>query len=222
MSPSRIAALALVLVVLAAVGLASISRRGEEAKRAGSARNLQQWGISLNLYLMDNNNQLPGIGGTPITPDQKDAWYNALPPYLSKPALAELPEGQRPRPGVPSMWIDPTTKPVRVWDPAVFYFNYAMNRALQPETGVRSFRIYEISHPGNVVFLTEVDGYSPWASPDDVVFRHGGAKPSSPRATAHVLFSDGHVQSVQRAVLVDDPASRLAKSAAEGISWAEK
>lgn len=222
MSPARLAVVLLIAAVLAAVGFGAVARKGEDAKRIGSARNLQQWGIALNLFLMDNNNQLPEIGGTPITEQQTNAWYNGLPLYLSKPGLGELPPGQRPRPGVPSMWIDPTTQPVRAWDPDVFYFNYAMNGALQPQEGVRSYRIYEISHPGNVVFLAEVDGYAPSIGPEDVVFRHGGVKPSNPRAAAHVLFCDGHVQAVPRAVLVDDPASRLAKTAGEGVSWLEK
>ncbi|MCX7869888.1 MAG: hypothetical protein N2322_08065, partial [Terrimicrobiaceae bacterium] len=206
-------------VVLAAVSIGAFAKRGEDARRVGSARNLQQWGIALNLFLMDHNNQLPEVGKAPVKPEQKNAWFNALPPYISKPSLADIPPGERPRPGVPSLWIDPSTRPVRSWDPEVFYFNYGMNAALQPDPSSRSFRIFEIPYPGNVVFMAEKDGYSPEVTPSSVAFRHGGVKPQSPRATAHVLFCDGHVQAVPRSVLVEDPAALKASSAAEGLSW---
>lgn len=215
----KITAVVVVLGALAAVSLGAFAKREEDARRMGSARNLQQWGIALNLYLMDNNNQLPEVGKSPVSADQKHAWFNALPPYISKAPLAELPPGERPRPGVPSLWVDPVTKPVRAWDPEVFYFNYGMNAALQPDASLRSFRIYEIPHPGNVVFLAEKDGYSPEVTPDSVAFRHGRGQPSSPQAAAHVLFCDGHVMAVPRSVLTDDPAARKASSAAEGLSW---
>ena len=147
-----------ILVVLAVVLSAILMKQRAEAVRVASSRNLQQWGIALNLYLIDNENQLPEIGAEPVTPEQKKAWYNALPPYISQSALADLPEGRRPRPGVPSIWIDPASREVRVWDPAVFFFNYGMNKFLQPEAGTRSFRIYEINFPANVVFMTETEG----------------------------------------------------------------
>jgi prepilin-type processing-associated H-X9-DG protein len=216
----RLAVVGLVLVGVLVTTYATFLRRGEEARRAGSARNLRQWGIALNLYLIDNKNQLPATGRAPVTSEQEDAWFNALPPYISQKPLAELPPGERPRPGVASLWVDPATKPVRAWDPEVYYFNYGMNSALQPEAGVRSFRIYEIPHPELTVFLTEVDGFEPSTGPEDVAFRHGRARPHSPEAKSHVLFCDGHVQAVNRAELVDDPSARSTRAAEEGsVSW---
>ncbi len=199
---------------------ASLSRQGA-AKRVGSARNLQQWGIALNLHLIDNENQLPEVGTTPIDSSQKKAWFSALPPYISQTPLPDLPPGSRPRPGVTSLWIDPATRAPKVWDPEVFYFNYAMNQALQPDPKLRSFRIFEVPSPGNVVFLVDVDGYSPAATPEKVAFRHGNTNPNSPSATAHVLFCDGHVQNISKAVLVDDPKTRRAEAANDGPSWFE-
>lgn len=206
------------LVICAVVWLIS---RGGDASGAASARNLQQWGIALNLYLIDNDAQLPEVGSTPIAVDQTKAWYNALPTYLSQPPLAELPPGARPKPGTPSLWVDPAAKPPRIWPPDVFFFNYAMNRALQPQAGVRSFKINELNFPGNVIFLTEVNDYEPGVTPETVAFLHGG-RPTSPTAIANVLFCDGHVASVTRAVLVDDPNTRSAAAAATGPSWFEQ
>jgi type II secretory pathway pseudopilin PulG len=211
-----------ILVVLAVMLSVILMKQKADATRTASSRNLQQWGIALNLYLIDNENQLPEIGADPVTPEQAKAWYNALPPYISQTALADLPEGRRPRPGVPSLWIDPASQPVRVWDPAVFFFNYGMYKFLQPQEGGRSFRIYEINHPANVVFLTETDGYSPAIGPEEVVFRQGGGRPTSPNAEAFVLFCDGHVQPVTRQELVNDPESLEATAAAKGVSWYQK
>lgn len=216
----RVAVVGLVLVAVIAVAASIFLRRGEEARRAGSARNLRQWGIALNLYLIDNKNQLPATGSVPVSAEQEDAWFNALPPYVSQKPLTELPAGERPRPGVPSLWVNPSTKPVPAWDPEVFYFNYAMNSALQPEKDIRSFRIYEIPHPAHTVFLLEVEGFVPFAGPEDVVFRYGSPRQHSPEAMAYVLFCDGHVQLVKRSELVDDPNSRRASAAEAGkISW---
>ncbi len=210
--------IALALLVVAGISAAAylLGRRGETSSVA-SARNLQQWGIALNLYLIDNENQLPETGATPIEPAQAKAWYNALPVYLSQTPLADLPPGSRPKPGTQSIWINPGAKKPHVWDPEVFYFNYAMNRFLQPDPGARSFKIYEIDHPGNVVFMTEVDGYEPAVTPDAVAFLHGGRA-----SIANVLFCDGHVAPEPRAILVDDENTRLATSAENGLSWFEK
>ena len=211
-----------ILAVLAAVLAAIFLKQEAEARRVASAHNLQQWGIALNLYLIDNENQLPEVGKDPVTLEQKKAWFNALPPYISQTPLAELPAGRRPRPGGPSLWIDPSTKPVKGWDPEVFFFNYGMNKSLQPVEGTRSFRIFEINYPANIVFMTEVAGYAPGIGPEDVVFRHDGAKPTSPKAEARVLFCDGHVQFVTRQNLVSDPKGLSAAAAETGVSWFQR
>jgi len=211
-----------ILVVLGAVLLAIFLKQQAGAIRLASSRNLQQWGIALNLHLIDNENQLPEVGEDPVTPEQTSAWFNALPPYISQPPLASLPPGQRPRPGVPSLWIDPASQPVKAWDPGVFYFNYGMNKFLQPLADTRSFRIYEITHPGHIIFLAEVAGYTPGIGPDEVIFDVGGRRSNRPAAQTHVLFCDGHVELVTRQNLVLDPVARTAAAAETGISWFEK
>lgn len=205
-----------ILIVFGLIAFSNFARSGQAALRTAELRNLQQWGIALNLYLIDNENQLPEVGATPVTVEQTRAWYNVLPPYISETPLAELPEGGRPRPGVPSLWVRPTTKPVKIWDPAVFYFDYAMNSFLQPQAGTRSFRIYEINFPGSVLFLVPVSGYSPGAAPDDVVFDLSEKPP-----VARVLFCDGHVRAVPRGIL-KSAESRAVPVSGNGVSWYEK
>jgi prepilin-type processing-associated H-X9-DG protein len=211
----RISVSAVVLVVLGLVLYAVLGGQSEESTRIASLHNLQQWGIALNLYLIENDNQLPEAGKTPVTAAQTKAWFNALPPCLSEKPLAEIPPGERPRPGVPSLWIRPGTKPVKIWDPDVFFFTYGMNRNLQPVEGTRSFRINEINFPANVVFLAPVDGYTPDAGPEDVVF------PKSKTSAAQILFCDGHVQRVPPAKLLD-PAALSSSAAEKDVSWFQK
>ncbi len=206
----RLAASALVLVGLAVTFFSLRARQNQEGQRVASLRNLQQWGIALNLYLIENGNELPEVGRTAITPEQTKAWFNVLPPYLSESPLADLPPGQRPRPGVPSLWIRPESKPVKIWDPEVFFFNYGMNSALQPEEGKRSFRIYELRFPGSVIFLVPTSDFSPGASVETTVF--------SAAKDAHVLFCDGHVEAVPQSKL-QDPSALAADAAGEGPSW---
>lgn len=201
-----------VLVALAVVIAANASRARADSLRVASARNLQQWGIALTLHLMENENQLPDVGDAPVSPNQTKAWFNVLPPYISEKPLASLPSGERPRPGVPSLWIRPGTKTVKAWDPGVFFFNYGMNRYLQPLDGTRSFRIHELNFPGNIIFLTPTEDYCPSADPGNIVLS------GKSDAGAHILFCDGHVQLVPGAILVD-PATLTAGRAGSGVSW---
>ncbi len=215
MQVSRSSAGAVVVIVLILVLVAIFGRQKEDRNRIASVHNLQQWGIALNLYLIENDNQLPAVGKSPVTAEQHKAWFNALPPYLSEKPLAELPPGERPRPGVPSLWIRPGTRPVKIWDPEVFFFTYGMNRNLQPVEGTRSFRINEIGFPGSVVFLAPIQGYAPDAGPEDVVF------PKTKTEAAQILFCDGHVQRVPRSKLLD-PEILSAGAAEKDISWFQK
>jgi len=195
----------------------NFQQRKADAERVARIRNLQQWGIALNIYLIENDSQLPAVGATPVSENQTKAWYNALPPGISEEPLASLPPGKRPRPGEPSLWIRPGLRSPKVWDPEVFYFSYGMNRFLQPVEGVRSFRIYEIEYPGSVVFLAPIDDFVPVSDPENVAFPGG----RNGRTPAPVLFCDGHVEMVSPSVLTSEQ-SRTAAAAAEGPSWYEK
>jgi prepilin-type processing-associated H-X9-DG protein len=206
------------LLVLA-VGVAIPYFRGQRkaSARTASANNLLQWGIALNLYLIENNNTLPTIGASPPRKEQSDAWYNALPPYLSQPALADLPPENYPRPGDASLWMDPAAQGPAA--PGLPYFAYGMNRWLQPDPALRAYRIYELEDPSAVVFLAEVAGDSPGALPETAAYRHGKPAPS-PDAEANVLFTDGHLESgVRKAVLSDAPGISDPTAKYEHLTW---
>jgi len=204
-----------VLVALILIVFGNLSSHQRKAQRIAETRGLQQWGIALNLYLIENENQLPEVGTAPVESGQKRAWFNALPPFISEQPLGDLPVGERPRPGVPSIWIRPGTKPVKIWDSEAFYFNYGMNTFLQPTEGARSFRIYEIGFPGNVIFLAPTAGFVPGSSPELL------AVPKGRQAEVPILFCDGHVQAVPAAALLD-PSALAAPTGGSGVSWFQR
>ena len=160
---------------------------------ATSVRNLRQWGIALNLHLMDNENLMPQVGGKTPQLDLATAWFNSLPIYLAHLPLANLAPENLPRPGERSLWMDPAAKGSP--DSAGFFFSYGMNRFLAPDPRYRPFRIYEVPNPSSTVFLAEVAQPDPGAMPGQVAFRHG----TRGRGVAHLLFCDGHVSQTSRA-----------------------
>ena len=104
-----------IIAILAGLLLPALAKAKEKAHRVSCLSNLKQWGISQTMYVDDNSQFFPATkipNGTPGTPgdyseDQprwldltdvefvnnasgtsygRDAWFNALPPYIkSKP-----------------------------------------------------------------------------------------------------------------------------------------
>ncbi|MFV0415845.1 MAG: hypothetical protein ACK5NG_05705 [Chthoniobacterales bacterium] len=210
-----------IILILLAATLTIVALRYKQsaaADRAASLRNLQQWGIALTLYLMEHDSQLPEVGSLPLSPEQTNAWYNALPPYLSAKPLTALDPAERSQTKTPSIWIDPANKtPVRPDGP--YLFQYGMNHYLQPDSTLRSFKINELQRPANVIFMAETSSKEPFATPENVAYRHG-SNSAAATAEAFVTFADGHVAPVPRSQLSDSPDSLRADAAGEGkVSW---
>lgn len=199
---TRLEALAIfvLLIVVAGVTIPYLQSKAREAKRVQSAQNLRQWGIALNLFLVENQNRLPDPGATQPDPDNLWAWYNTLPLYIGQRSLAELtPEEMRRVP----VWNDPSMEAHASTDGHVF--SYAMNGWLRPKSASAPLRIYDLEDPSATVFLVETESLRPGIRPPMVSFRHGRKRDPHPEASAHVLFADGHVRLVPRSQLVDDP-----------------
>jgi prepilin-type N-terminal cleavage/methylation domain-containing protein/prepilin-type processing-associated H-X9-DG protein len=101
-----------IIAILAAMLLPALAKAKEKAKRTICINNLKQWGLAQTMYVDDNNQTYPTtkipnatLGAPPgynednplwndlfdfyeHKPSQgNDAWFNALPPYVSSPPL---------------------------------------------------------------------------------------------------------------------------------------
>ena len=105
-----------IIAILAAMLLPALAKAKEKANRTVSLNNLKQWGLAQNMYVGDSNEVLPATkipAGTPGTGGSynedapqwsdltgiefmnnqngtsygRDAWFNALPPYVASMPL---------------------------------------------------------------------------------------------------------------------------------------
>lgn len=188
----------IVLIVLIVVLVPVFRGSDPDQTRAASARNLMQWGIALNLYMIEHRNRLPEVGGTRADPELEKAWYNALPLYISLLPLSDMAPETLLQTAVRSPWRDPGVE--MRGNATAYFFNYGMNRYLQPDSEQESYRIFAVENPGGTVFMTEVAGTDPGVVPVNVDYRHG----SRDMPKANVLFCDGHVRLVERPRLEEE------------------
>lgn len=178
-----------------------------ETTRQISYANLQNWGIALNLFVNENDNRLPETGDDFPRPEQRQAWFNALPTYLSMTPLTELPDGELPEPGRPSLFVCPLSRmPSDGSGP--YFFSYAMNRHLQPDPKKEPFRVYQLRNPGRTVFLVEVCQFVPWATVQQIDYRQ---TTRDGEVGAFVLFVDGSVRLLSRRVIEADAETEDAR-----------
>ena len=99
-----------IIGILASILLPALAMAKARAQQIACLSNLRQWGLAQNLYAEDNNQTLPDTkiaNGTPPNPvgysedkpkwadlvdfnhfgQGNNAWFNALPPYISAPPL---------------------------------------------------------------------------------------------------------------------------------------
>jgi len=209
------------LLIILAVAILPMFRKGkQQAASVAAMNNLMQWGIGLNLYLLDHDNRLPLAGPSQPRADLSDAWYNALPPYLSQAPWSSLvsPTFKRDDPSA-AIWNDPVMREKFGEMKDIFIFPYGMNRYLQPQPDQPSFRVFDLENPQSVVFLSEAASVDPGLVPGAVSYRHS-RKPLAPGAVGHVLIVDGHAAAVERRILSAEPGSEPpAEEKSPAVSW---
>jgi prepilin-type N-terminal cleavage/methylation domain-containing protein len=90
-----------IIAILAAMLLPALGKAKEKAKQANCLSNMRQWGLAIQMYFSDNNDQTPrdGMGqngqypgnvynGVQTgSPTDMNAWFNALPDYIAEKQL---------------------------------------------------------------------------------------------------------------------------------------
>ena len=191
-----------IIAILAALLLPAFRSVQRKGQQTASINNLRQWGVALGASLADNNNCFPADGqgsGANIYPDQAEAWFNRLPPYMSEKPLTER-KSDQPKAGQKSVWINPVV-PTSVNAGITgdkFLFCYGMNYWLYKKDKYLSMP--SIEFPSGTVFMGETNeiGYSV-VNPSFIRAYFGGGDPvTSQENVANFVFCDGHIASLKR------------------------
>lgn len=177
-----------IIAILASMLLPTLAKAKEKANNAGCANNLRQWGLSLTMYLDDNNQIFPlakianGTPGAPGTYDEDaplwsdltafhaagqgdNVWYNALPLYVGRPALWKIADSPNDFGSAQSIFNCRTAaaQPPQ-FDSSHVIFHYGMNykgaTGLSGVTYGNNFRANMVQNPSAFVFLAEVRAHA--------------------------------------------------------------
>lgn len=222
-----------VITVLALLALPVLAGTRPNAKLLQCCNNLRQWARALQIYSGENGDRLPRDGmsslgiypgtGTDGTPDDPNAWFNLLPPYLSLPRLSyynQLPGGNTrakfPFPG--------NTNTARIWHCPVAamsdvdlasvvgggyagFFSYAMNLDLKKQTESLNFsypqmpRLPSFARPASTVLFSDC-AFNPRTEPFNSSPQYNSVNPANrwrAFATRHagggvISFLDGQAR----------------------------
>lgn len=204
---NEVLALAALGILALAVALPYFLHQARAAARSASLQNLRQWGIALNLYLVENDHTLPASGHLREDPA---AWFEGLPPYLSLPPLSQTPPAAV---HGDSLWAYPGVKLPNGTSGSASRVTYGYNIWLQPESARPPWRIYEIEDPSATLFLVETGPGTLLAQPSDMAFPHDKSR------TGLALFCDGHVEAVTREAALQPAAADPAAHPAARPTW---
>ena len=243
-----------IIAILAAMLLPALAKAKEKAGRTACLSNLRQWGLALGLYLDDNRQVFPAFSIPNNTPgvsggyDQDNihwtdlaafaagghgnsAWFNALPPYVSQPALWQYAGNPTNFVSGRSIFNCATARflPTEVDPLNRVAFSYGINfkgpNGLVPASS--PFKANAVLHPSAFVFFSDVranSGETPFygANPlNDLGAPRGSLNHLSSRhaAGANLTFLDGHSAYFKYADMACRKGTKIGDPGNPEINW---
>jgi prepilin-type N-terminal cleavage/methylation domain-containing protein/prepilin-type processing-associated H-X9-DG protein len=254
-----------IIAILAALLLPAMARAKEAANQAKCGGHLKQWGLAQSLYLDDSGGIFPDTKITLVAPisvpnynednptwldltdiqyeDQQygvsvgsDAWFNALPPYVSSIPLWQCAVGGESTTfnTAENIFKCPTSDEIPI-DQSIpggqIVFNYGMNSKGIPENALPGTVLNEhnVAHPSAFVMFSEVrthlnetpfygvnsTNYTILGSPQVYTTRQS----SRHNAGSIIVFSDGHVKYFKYTYICIQINNQAADPGEPDINW---
>lgn len=238
----------LLLSALLLPGMKNVMGKGKDAKCLG---NMRQLGVALNLYLAENEGTLPFEGAEEnptwaetASAENREAWFNVLPPYVSHQALSELASSVTLRRQFTSGRTSAILQcPRATWQgneasASGPRFSYAFNSKIGPcritqiVTGTENNAGNRLVAPSTVPMILDARASSKEpkavsgmnnniatarAYTRRINTRHGAAHTQN--GVAHIVFFDGSVRAFKAAEIMDSSGYNVATSPIVWNPW---
>jgi prepilin-type N-terminal cleavage/methylation domain-containing protein/prepilin-type processing-associated H-X9-DG protein len=251
-----------VIAILASLLLPAMAKAKEKAQRITCINNLKQWGLAQLMYLDDSNQTYPRTkipDGTPGAapgydednpswtdlfdfyyqkPKQgMDAWFNALPPYVSSSPLYQYAiqngtSGKNSFNNGPNIYLCPSAKIDPLIDPNIrIAFQYGMNSQglAHAPTSVTYLTVNMVKNPPAFVLfsegrtlINETPFYGNTSKASDICKPQVYTTAFSSRhgAGASITFADGHTSWYKYPYVCSNAVSKAADPGNWDIQWA--
>jgi prepilin-type N-terminal cleavage/methylation domain-containing protein len=163
-----------IIAILAAMLLPALSRAKGRAQATTCLSNMKQWGLAFRMYADDMGDKIPEEGNvaqTIIDKENIDAWYNAVAPTISQPALTNLYLASPANPPIPSTrsifscpsCLPPSTANQFKNPPTIqkAFFMYGENGRLcinrSTRGGSGQTKLTSVRRPSDTILLAETD-----------------------------------------------------------------
>lgn len=205
-----------IIAVLIAILLPALSAARAAARDGTCRSNLQQWGIALGSFKLENDGFLPKpqneVGASPVDDPNPLIWYNALPDLIDAGRYTDIYDGSSTdQYSNSNIWWCPEAR--AEFGPPGFTgsgnsFDYAFNTVLNgtasytpnPPSGSGQPQIASdvITNPSEVMAMSEPRARVPYLTITTSNF--GGVDENRHSGTnANMMFIDSHVESVNGA-----------------------
>lgn len=175
-----------VISILAAMLLPAINTAREKAQQTKCLSNLKQLGLSIMLFLQDNEDRFPSQGSTPDPVTIQ--WDEQLYPYYGNVSLLKCPKDNLLRTGGNSP---------RSYGYNPYLCNYSASSTYGNQSGT-GVKLSQVKNPSGTICLMELrQGLASWQNAyygNDTYSIYNWTDSDWHRAGGNYLFTDGHAR----------------------------